>query len=147
MRVSRSYTFDAAHQLPFHKGKCANLHGHTYTVVVTVDGPISTEPSSEGMVIDFENLDAYVKPVITMMDHKFLVGGEEPVYDAMLRNMSAEDVEATTFVVGHRTTSENLAMYLLGKIRPRITAQLEASYVSVSVSETPRSAALAEWWG
>jgi len=33
--VTRSFTFEAAHQLPWHPGKCRDLHGHGYRLEVT----------------------------------------------------------------------------------------------------------------
>ena len=50
MRVRRQFEFEAAHELPRHPGKCRNLHGHSYRLIVTVDRPV--DPDS-GMAIDF----------------------------------------------------------------------------------------------
>ena len=47
--VTRCFTFEAAHQLPWHPGKCRNLHGHGYRLEVTVEGPVN----DDGMVLDF----------------------------------------------------------------------------------------------
>jgi len=41
--------FEAAHFLPGHQGKCANLHGHTWRVELT----IRSETLNDGMVTDF----------------------------------------------------------------------------------------------
>ena len=30
MEIFKEFTFEAAHQLPWHAGKCAGLHGHGY---------------------------------------------------------------------------------------------------------------------
>ena len=68
MRVRRRFGFEAAHRLPHHPGKCRDLHGHSYQLVVTVDRPI--DPSS-GMGIDFADLKDVVKSrVIDELDHK-----------------------------------------------------------------------------
>ena len=40
MRVKRVFDFEAAHRLPGHPGKCRELHGHSYRLVVTVDRPV-----------------------------------------------------------------------------------------------------------
>ena len=34
--ITRHFSFDAAHYLPGHEGKCQNLHGHTYKLEVTI---------------------------------------------------------------------------------------------------------------
>ena len=67
--VTKSFSFDAAHQLPWHEGKCRNLHGHTYRLDVTVAGPVN----ENGIVIDFDNISTVVKAtLIERFDHQFL---------------------------------------------------------------------------
>ena len=67
--VTRSFRFEAAHQLPWHDGACRNLHGHSYRLEVTVEGPIG----EQGMVIDFADLKAAVNAkVIDRYDHRYL---------------------------------------------------------------------------
>lgn len=69
MLVSKEFTFDAAHFLTKYHGKCENLHGHTYRLRVTVEGPVG----EEGMVVDFKELKALVKEkVIDKYDHQSL---------------------------------------------------------------------------
>jgi len=81
--VTRLYTFDASHQLLQHKGKCARLHGHTYQLEVTIEGfPQIELGSSQGMVIDYGDLDDVVKPLVEMMDHHHL-------NDVMMLNVPA----------------------------------------------------------
>lgn len=74
--VTKIFKFDAAHFLPEHSGKCADLHGHTYRLEVTVarkDGGLVAEGSSAGMVIDFSDLKAIVqREIIEKVDHKML---------------------------------------------------------------------------
>jgi 6-pyruvoyltetrahydropterin/6-carboxytetrahydropterin synthase len=67
--VTRSFRFEAAHQLPWHDGACRNLHGHSYRLEVTVEGPIG----AQGMVIDFGDLKAVVgRQVLDRFDHRYL---------------------------------------------------------------------------
>ena len=74
--VTKIFKFDAAHFLPEHSGKCADLHGYTYRLEVTVarkDGGLVAEGSSAGMVIDFGDLKAIVqREIIEKVDHKML---------------------------------------------------------------------------
>ena len=70
MRVRRRFDFEAAHRLPEHPGKCRRLHGHSYALVVTVEGPI--DPQS-GMVLDFAELKRIVKrEIVEQVDHRCL---------------------------------------------------------------------------
>lgn len=67
MIVRRRFRFEAAHRLPNHPGKCKELHGHSYELIVHVDRPI--EPHS-GMAIDFGDLKRVVNElVVDPLDH------------------------------------------------------------------------------
>ena len=52
-RVSTQASFDAAHFLKDYPGKCHNLHGHRWKVVIEVSSPELDEGS---MVIDFTDI-------------------------------------------------------------------------------------------
>ena len=70
MRVQRIFDFEAAHKLPHHPGKCKDLHGHSYRLVVSVEGPV--DPRS-GMAIDFSDLKAIVvQHAVSKLDHKYV---------------------------------------------------------------------------
>ncbi|HVJ50088.1 6-carboxytetrahydropterin synthase QueD [Desulfitobacterium sp.] len=121
IKVTKSFTFDAAHFLPNHKGKCAKMHGHTYKLEVTVvreDGKLMDSGSDEGMVIDFSDLKAIVKAeVIDKVDHNVL-----------------------NEVFSFRTTAENMAAHifdvLTDKLRP-----LGVKVAKIKLWETPDSCA------
>ena len=67
--ISREFTFDAAHKIVDYQGKCENLHGHTYKLIVTVQG----ELKRDGMVLDFSILKKIVEEnIISVLDHKYL---------------------------------------------------------------------------
>lgn len=74
VRDTKTFTFDSCHHLPFHQGKCKNLHGHTYTLEVTIEGSLVKEETPEyGMITDFANLKEIVKRlVIDKYDHQDL---------------------------------------------------------------------------
>ena len=68
MRVRRRFCFEAAHRLPRHEGKCRELHGHSYQLLVSVDRPLD---ESSGMVIDFSDLKGIVRrQVVDSLDHR-----------------------------------------------------------------------------
>ncbi|SIS66069.1 6-carboxytetrahydropterin synthase QueD [Alicyclobacillus vulcanalis] len=67
--VTKEFTFDAAHHLHAYDGKCANLHGHTYRVVMTVSGRVN----DIGIVVDFGDLKRLFEDVIKKrLDHQYL---------------------------------------------------------------------------
>lgn len=74
VRDTKTFTFDSCHHLPFHQGKCKNLHGHTYTLEVTIEGSLVREETPEyGMITDFANLKDIVKRIVVdKYDHQDL---------------------------------------------------------------------------
>lgn len=69
MLVGKEFTFDSAHFLPKYYGKCERMHGHTYTLRVTVDGKLG----ENGLVIDFVVLKRIVKKqVLDKLDHRVI---------------------------------------------------------------------------
>ncbi len=78
MIIIKEFDFDAAHFLPEYNGKCERLHGHTYKLVVKVEGT----PDHEGMVIDFVKLKNIVKDkAVSKLDH-YLINDIIPVPSA-----------------------------------------------------------------
>jgi 6-pyruvoyltetrahydropterin/6-carboxytetrahydropterin synthase len=69
MLVTKTFKFDAAHNLIKYHGKCERLHGHTYRLDVIVEGKLDEEQ----MVIDFVVLKNIVKEqVLDILDHSYL---------------------------------------------------------------------------
>ncbi len=70
MRVKATFDFEAAHRLPHHPGKCRELHGHSYRLVVTVERPVS---AATGIAIDFADLKQIVRcSVVDPLDHTYV---------------------------------------------------------------------------
>lgn len=81
MKVGRTFYFDASHHLPKYRGKCEQLHGHTYRLDVVVEGNIG----EEGMVLDFNDLEKVVeKNVVEKLDHQDL--------NKIIKNPTAEKI-------------------------------------------------------
>jgi 6-pyruvoyltetrahydropterin/6-carboxytetrahydropterin synthase len=67
--VSVEQTFAAGHALRNYHGKCENVHGHNYRVLVTIQGP---ELDSIGLLVDFVELKKLMNGVIDRLDHQFI---------------------------------------------------------------------------
>jgi len=68
-RLRATFRFAAAHSLPRHPGKCANVHGHTYKVEVFI---VAETLNPDGMVIDFGEIKAAMAALDHVVDHTFL---------------------------------------------------------------------------
>ena len=84
-RITKSFTLDAAHWLPEvpEDHKCRRLHGHTYTIVLGLEGPVDPRL---GWVQDYGEISQVVDPVYEMRDHHCLneiAGLENPTAEVM----------------------------------------------------------------
>jgi len=122
--ISKEFTFDAAHHLHNYEGKCKNLHGHTYRVVLGLSG----YTDDRGLMIDFGDIKGIWKQKIEIhLDHRYL--------NETLPLMN--------------TTAENIVVWIYEKLTE---ALLDEGYNGVRVEfirlyETPTSYAEArrEW--
>ena len=126
-QLSKQFTFDAAHRLPLHKGKCFNLHGHTYRVEVTLQAE-NLMMGEDGMLYDFGDLDTIVrKHIVEPMDHAFIG-----------RRSDIDKLPGKFFDTGDDySTAENLSRLIF-----QILKQKNVPYLKeVTVWETPTSRA------
>lgn len=104
--ITREIQFDSAHRLQHHNGKCKNLHGHRYRLLVTLEA--GSVPTS-GMVFDFGLLKDQVKGWIDAnWDHRTLLDVGDPLVDVLTRHGFAESVVC----LDRAPTAENLAFKL-----------------------------------
>ncbi len=114
MRITKQFTFDAAHWLPeVPPGhKCKRLHGHTYRIVLGVEGDL--DPAL-GWVIDYGEISRACKPLLEELDHHCLneiPGLENP-------------------------TAEHLAVWVYERLKPGLPLLAD-----VMVRETPSTSAV-----
>lgn len=75
--ITKRFTFEACHHLPNYNGKCANVHGHSYKLEVTVSAEknftMGHSSPYNNMVIDFSTLKGIVNAeVVNRYDHQDL---------------------------------------------------------------------------
>lgn len=108
MNVAKEFTWDAAHRLPWHEGKCASIHGHRYRMMVELEG----QPNKHGMVVDFGDIKKVVGTLVADWDHATIVAATDKVLKRFL-----EEEGQKYFVLPGDTTSENIAQYVCRWIR------------------------------
>lgn len=91
--ISRTFRIEAAHRLPHVPAdhKCSRLHGHSFEVILHVDGPVDPKL---GWILDFAEVDRAFAPVHDALDHRYL-----------------NEVEGLD-----NPTSENLAAWILRRV-------------------------------
>lgn len=110
--------FSAAHCIPGHPGRCANLHGHSYRALITVAGE---ELNAQGMLMDFGDLKEVCSDVIAPLDHVYL--NELPAF------------------TGAAPTAERIAQHIYREVKASLAARPRASaeLARVVVYESERS--------
>lgn len=131
--IGKRFTFDAAHRLGRHEGKCHRPHGHTYILEIDLTGPNLMEGSGQGMVVDYYHIkDIVDREIMSRFDHKDLNVEILRVFPDM-----APEVD-------NCTTAENLVVaiaQLLGQAFYAVAPH--AMLTRVRLQETPNS--WAEW--
>lgn len=108
VRIFKKFTFEAAHQLIGYDGGCANVHGHSYKLVVGLKGETIVDGPNSGFLLDFRELKAKVKRLfLDDWDHSFLAEGNEPVLQALQASGSS------VTLLGFRPTAENMCCHIL----------------------------------
>lgn len=102
MRVTRHEEFEVAHLLPGYNGGCGNLHGHTYKIEVTVEGP--KNPDYFNMVIDFSELKQIIKNNVP--DHRFVYRIGDPIGESIAELLSKHNIKHIGY--SFETTAENM---------------------------------------
>ena len=108
LTITRKLEFDAGHRIPDHKSQCRNLHGHRYTLEITLLGAvIDVEGSSDnGMIMDFSDVKVLAKQhLVDVWDHAFLVYEKDNKVRQFLDSLPGHK----TVVINCIPTVENLA--------------------------------------
>ena len=115
MKITQAFTFEAAHRLPKvpETHRCHRMHGHSYRIEVTLEGPVNPDT---GFVIDFFDVEDAFGPLLKRLDHYCLNDIEG------LENPTAENI---AMWIWQRTKT---VLPLLSKIAVYETADCWAEY-------------------
>jgi 6-pyruvoyltetrahydropterin/6-carboxytetrahydropterin synthase len=113
-QVSVEGHFDAAHYLRDYGGKCENLHGHRFKVVVSLK---AESLNKTGLAYDFTELKRHLNEVLAPFDHTSL--NEVKPFDKI------------------NPSSENIAREIYDQLQKRLSEGVLLS--AVEVWESPES--------
>ena len=108
IQVEKQIRWEMGHRLSLHKGKCHNLHGHSYKAVVLVEAKGVDE---NGMVTDFYNYKPLKEWIDTNLDHSFMLNVNDPLKDQIVK--MADEHEMKLALVNFEPTAENIAKMIL----------------------------------
>lgn len=124
--ITSESSFDAAHFLTNYEGKCKNIHGHRWRVVVTIKGELTN-----GILVDFGDFKKDIKDLCDYFDHSFIV--EKGSLDKKLFDLLNK--QFVLRVVEFRTTAENFSKYIFEEMSKKYSVK------EVCVYETPNNCA------
>ena len=133
MKVSKEFHWEMAHRLPFHSGRCKNLHGHSYKALVQFEG----ELNQNGMLIDFYDIFNVVNPIIDEMDHSIICDRNDQELIGIAKKINERIV-----IIDKPTTAENISIYIAERI---LNSKLPENLKSLSVLVYETSDAFAEY--
>jgi len=110
-------SFDSAHFLKGYDGKCKNIHGHRWRVVIEIGSTtLQKEGQTQGMIVDFSNLKQDLKEETDYFDHSLIMetGSLKP------DTLTALKEEGFLLVaVNFRPTAEEFSKYFYERMSQR----------------------------
>jgi 6-pyruvoyltetrahydropterin/6-carboxytetrahydropterin synthase len=132
LTLTKTFRFEASHVLPKHPGKCSRLHGHSWVLDVTVDGPLNEQT---GFVVDYGELKAVVEDyIISKVDHYHLGYGWVRLVDS-----DHQRTNTTCLILGDKfyPSSENLVIAFAEILRGPIQAlRMGVDLLKLTLHET-----------
>ena len=131
-KVKSQIEFDMAHYLSGYDGKCSNIHGHRYKLIVSVKSEtLHQEGQLRGMVDDFGNIKAKLREIENLYDHKLVI---EDNKDGRLvaEKLSVLPNAFDILLVPYRPTAEEMSRDIFYKLK-----SMGLNVSEVELFETP----------
>jgi len=126
-KIAKEYHWEMSHRLPFHDGPCKNLHGHSYKLILSLEGVLD----KNSMVLDYYEIDRIIRPMMNQLDHAFLCDKDDKMMIDFLENNGFK-----YSIIPYVTTSENLVTYFLDTIKKDFQKFDNLLTLSITVFET-----------
>ncbi len=130
-----------AHALLGYHGSCRNIHGHSYTLFVTIIGkPLQEENHpNDGMVMDFKILKKIVKEkIINPLDHALVLNKRTP-NDVI---SSLQKMYDKVIIKPYQPTCENLLLEMSIILSPLLPTGVKLHHLKLHETAT----SYAEWY-
>lgn len=112
MKIAKEFRWEMGHRLPYHTAGCQNIHGHSYKLIVELEG----EVNAHGMLMDYGDIKRIVKPLIDELDHSFLCYEGDVLMKELLKKADLKAV-----FVPFYATAENLCTYFMQHLTRELT--------------------------
>ena len=142
IRLTKEFTFEAAHMLEGYDGLCREIHGHSYRLFVTIKGEPQSDPESPkmGMVMDFGLLKRIVnEQIVSRLDHSFMMRNT-PMAEEVCQNLGYNF--SRVVLTDDQPTCENMLADFAERLLGALPEEIEL--YSLRLHETATS--YAEWY-
>jgi 6-pyruvoyltetrahydropterin/6-carboxytetrahydropterin synthase len=135
IRITKIFSFEAAHALKDYNGACRNIHGHSYKLHVTIKGEVTSE---DGILIDFSELKKLVNNnIISKYDHSLLLKEDDQMVEKGIGDFTQNLVR-----VSYNPTSENLIINFANLIDNILPNAVQLHHLKLYETET----SFTEWY-
>jgi len=135
-RIEKRFTIPIGHRLSKHKGRCASIHGHNFTILV---GLRHFELNKNDMIIDFSALKGRVNEVIDQYDHALLVNQKDALWMTPLAKELCLRAQVFDYE-DHDPTAERLSEKLFHDLTKRFEHDpFEVEYITVYENENSKA--------
>ncbi len=155
--ICKTWTFEAAHHLPHLPDghQCKRRHGHSYKLEVELLAEAVAHGPYQGMVVDYDQMDGAIRPLLDMVDHRELNevrGLENPTTEVLVRWMAEKlanifdgDVERVRVYESNTTWAEvrgGVTMRGVADAVARRTAEIDKRRTQAQIEAEARVASV-----
>jgi len=153
MRIAKEFRFEATHRLRRHEGACRNLHGHSYRLVVEVEGRRQLGGPATGMVLDFSTLSHCVRSVLeddgqsVPFDHATILHVDDELTFSLQQHTARTGEDLRLVLLTEEPTAEYMAELFASLVQDNIDIAFEGAeevpqVVRIELWETAKSRAI-----
>ncbi|EKQ54437.1 MULTISPECIES: 6-carboxytetrahydropterin synthase [unclassified Clostridium] len=136
-KIKSEVQFDTAHYLSGYKGKCSNIHGHRYRLIVKLKSEtLHSDGQLRGMVDDFSNFKDALKEIEEIFDHKLVIEDNEEGRN-IAKKLAEVPNDFDIYFVNYRPTAEEMSRDIFNKLKAK-----GLSVCEVELFETPNNSCI-----
>jgi 6-pyruvoyltetrahydropterin/6-carboxytetrahydropterin synthase len=125
--LQKIFTFEAAHRLiKNYEGKCTNNHGHSFRVVLNLEG---NELDERDMLIDFIETKSLKKWIDEHLDHASILWEEDPLIPCLKQQ------NQKLFLCKKNPTSEHIAELIFEEAK-KLFEKSHTRVYAIEINET-----------
>jgi 6-pyruvoyltetrahydropterin/6-carboxytetrahydropterin synthase len=125
--ITKIFRFEAAHAIYSYPGACANVHGHSYELHVSIRSVNEERGYIDrlGIIFDFKDLKRLVANAVYQLDHKVVLS------KTYLKNSPQKFTEEELTLFDYEPTAENLLIFFRDRIKNELPETVLLSHLKL----------------